>query len=269
MPAQTQTIGSRFTTLILHTSAYINNRKNELLTVHALKAFWIVLKLIAAEVFLAVISLPVYLAASSTSTSDATAQYKLRRVVTMSLLIGLVVIWLIKLIVIAALSFQQSNLSIKQTESTSQWQPATIQHVLSSAPDKNLPAPTLTSVGERNGIFTASGLAIANSWLVITVMNDPATANDHPKMYMGQADARGEFAVSQEAGAFDLPGGNYLASAQTYNTQSLITSPASPWVKFSTRPTFQEQFLAQFDRWLNILAMLLILLALGVTVLTI
>lgn len=265
---QTQTLSSRFTTLILHTSAYINSRKNELLTTHALKAFWIVILLIAAEIFLAVISIPVYLASSKASTSDATAQYKLRRVVTMSLLMGLFIIWLIKLIIIIALSFQQKNLSIKQTQEASQWQPATIQHVLSSAPDKNLSVPTLTAVGERNGIFNASGKAIPSSWLVITVMKDPATANDHPKMYMGQADAQGNFTVSQDAGAFDLPDSNYLASAQTYNTQSLITSLASPWAKFSTSPTFWEQFLGQFDRWLNILALLVILLALGVTVLT-
>ena len=266
--SQTQTISSRFTTLILHTSAYISSRKNELLAAHALKAFWIVVKLILAEIFLAVISLPVYLATSKASGANDTAQYKVRRVVTLSSLLGLLVIWLIKLILIIALSFQQRNLSIKQTQNSSQWQPATIQHYLSTAPDMSLPAPVLTKATEANGIFSATGHALPNSWMVITVMKDLGVATDHPKMYMGQADPQGNFTVMEEAGAFNLTDGNYVASAETYNSKSLITSPASPWVKFSALPTFKEQFLAQFDRWLNILAMLLILLALGVAVLT-
>lgn len=253
--------------LILHTTAFINQRKQDLLIVHAVKAFWRVIQLIAAEVFLAVISLPVYIAASSTAKSDDTAQYKLRRVVTLSIIFGLLIIWLVKLIVIVALSFQSQNLSINQTESKSAWQPATIQHILASVPDDKLTTPSLTKVIEAGGVFAANGQAIPKSLIVMTVMKEGAVKTDNPKMYMGQTNDQGQFSVSAENNVFDLPDGNYVASAQTYDPNTLVTSPNSQWVKFTASPTFKEQFLNQFDRWLNILAFLLIFMALGVTIL--
>ena len=88
----------RWVATIIRLSGYIYKKKSGLLTAHSVQSFVDVILIIVAEIVLAIISLPLYVVSKPISSqSSGVVQYKIRRVVTLSVLFALLLAWMIKL----------------------------------------------------------------------------------------------------------------------------------------------------------------------------
>lgn len=263
----------RWTNLILHTSALIQRRKQELLTAHAGQAFVVVMSLIVSEAWLAIISLPLYLVARSTGDQNQSGvtQYAVRRVVTMSVLVAVLVAWLVKLMIILILSWNAGpqttfqEVPTKNTEATNQ---LTVEVDLAKV-DPAIAAPQITAVHRRRSAVTIDGTA-QPKMTVVTILNrtgrDQATVP--PVLYAGQTDAAGYFSITEDTSIFWLPPGEYAASALTYNPTKATKSSVSPGVKFTLSDVQSRHVLSQIDNVMNLAVIVLVLAGIAVTVLS-
>ena len=104
-------IRQRWINKIFHTTALIDKQKKQLLMAHRLKGVIIILKIITLELGLAIISLPTYLYLVPLKLNSSHKQYektikgfRMRRALTFSAIIGFIALWVIKLIIIPAVS---------------------------------------------------------------------------------------------------------------------------------------------------------------------
>ncbi len=252
------TIRSRWTTQILHTTAFVHNQKEKLLTAHAGGAFFVVISIITAEVFLGIISLPLYLIAKPAVGSDeGHSEYKVRRTITLSILVVIFIIWLLKLIFIIGLSLYfdpRALYSIKETGIKNS-SVSTITTDVAIAPvDTGVTAPKVIAA-EQNGKNTVTIRGTSDPKAVLAVYltkEQTAKSNASVHMYADWADKDGRWEITEDENVYLLPPGNYVASAVEYNETSHTKSALSNGIPFTIHDSYLHQFLRRFDTVLNI-----------------
>jgi len=144
----------RWTNLILHTTALIHKKKQSLLVSHALKSVLDIFIIIFLELFLLLISFPLYLTSKEENVGDRT-QYKIRRVLTLSFLVVILTVWLIKLLVIVGLPlyFDTREFLVSSEEKE---QSQTVEHsfilpdIYGAGTDSSLSSPIVENLKEIN-----------------------------------------------------------------------------------------------------------------------
>lgn len=258
------TVRSRWTTLVLHTSSYVYNQKQKLLTTHAGRAFFIVISIIIAEVFLGLISLPLYLITKPESGNDAgQSQYKVRRVITLSILTAIFIIWIIKLIFILILSLYfdtQSTYSIKEMATKNDLVPGITTEVAVAPIDTSLAMPKISAVWQNGrSTITAEGTSNPNTIVAVNfVATGPTAKNGSLHMYTNRADTTGHWQNTENESVFTLPPGNYVATAVEYNETKHTKSNLSNGVNFTIHESFWQQLFRRLDTVLNIAVLVFI-----------
>ncbi len=261
----------RWSTSILHLSAYIAGKKNGLLTVHGMRSLLSVFLIIGAELLLLVISLPSYVAAQPISDKTGTNEYRLRRALTLGVIGTLFIIWILKLALILTLAgFVKTNsTTITETYNQTGNTETLADDVLIAKESAELVSPTVTKIQNTRGQIAFWGTAPAKSDVVFAFMENTKNGSKivTPKIYTTQADANGRFELWEDTSIFDLPKGSYTASVSTYDRVRGIKSAQSHTFSFTVTESFWNSLLYSADSILNILALIVILIGLLMTIL--
>ena len=263
---------NHWSTLILHISAYINKKKQSLLTVHGIVAFLDTLIIVGAEIFLLFISLPSYIAVQPVGNEGQTQQYHLRKAVTFSVIGTLLVIWIIKLALILTLAGYAKNQSatINETQNRLGNTQTYADDILIAKESSRLSPPVVTKIQNTHGQIAFWGNAPANSIVVFAFTDNikhGVGKNLAPKIYSTQTDANGHFSLTEDANVFNLPQGDYNGSASSYDPGRNIKSAQSQTFSFIVKETLWNMVLHSADTILNIVALSAIAMGLLMTIL--
>lgn len=263
----------RWSTAVLHISAYIAGKKNGLLIVHGAKAFLRVLLIIGAEMLLLVISLPSYIAAKPLDSKAKTKEYHLRRALTVGVISALFIIWILKLVfilVLAGFAKTESAVTINESSQRGGNTETYADDVLVARESAELTSPTVVKIQNIRGRIAFWGTAPAGS-VVVFAFTEATTENANkrvtPKIYTTQADINGRFELWEDTAIFNLPKGAYTGSVSAYDPVREIKSAQSHTFSFTITEPFWNAFLHSGDTLLNILALLIIVIGLLMTIL--
>ncbi len=268
----------RWSTSILHVSAFIARKKNELLTVHGMRSLVSVLIIIGAELLLLIISLPSYVAARPVGDSTGTKEYHLRRRLTLGVIGTICIIWILKLALILTLAgFANNNQLTNNTTITETANPrgnteTLADDMLIAKDSAELASPTVTKIQNIRGKIAFWGTAPVHSVVVFAFTEDKNNETGGaavPKIYTTQVDGSGRFELWEDASIFHLPKGDYTGSASAYDPVREIKSAQSHTFSFTVNESFSNSLLYSADTILNILALLAIIIGLLMTVLVV
>ena len=267
------TLRDSWSNKILHLSSFINAKKNDIILANGLKAFITVLAIIGAEILLLIISLPSYLA---TRDSDITGdhpeakQYKLRRALTLGTIGTLLIIWIVKLLLILFLVWHTNTYGTVKINETNNQNVVlnTVAHdMLVAVVDSKLAPPHVSVVSTEHGEVALSGTAPRGDAVIILFSETGKQANLPPKIYTAWADKNGKFTLTEDSSVFNLPPAEYNVSAITYDQVHKTKSANSTTFSFIVNRPLDELVVHKLDIFLNILALIAIVIGLFVTIL--
>ena len=267
------TLRDSWSNKILHLSSFINTKKSDLVLANGWKAFVTVLAIIGAEILLLVISLPSYLATRNISLSKGdqqTSQYHLRRALTLGTIATLLIIWAIKLILILFLVWHTNTygtVKINETNNQNAVLNTAAHDMLVAAVDSKLTPPHVSVVNTEHGEVALSGTAPAGDAVIVLFSETGIQVNLPPKIYTAWADQSGKFSLIEDNSVFNLPPGQYSVSAITYDQIHKTKSTNSTTFNFSVSQPIEELIVHKLDIFLNILALIAIIVGLFVTIL--
>lgn len=264
----------RWSTSVLHLSAYIARKKNGLLTVHGVKSLLNVLLIIGAEMLLLIVSLPSYVAAQPVSDNAGTKEYRLRRALTLGVIGTLCIIWILKLaLILALLGYSKTNTTtVTETYNRTGYTETMADDFLIAKESAEINPPMVTKIQNIRGNMAFWGTAPANSVIVFAFTEDRKNGTGSavaPKIYTTQADENGRFELWEDASIFHLPKGDYTGSVSTYDPAREMKSAQSHSFSFTVTESFWNSLLYSADTILNILALIVILIGLLMTILVV
>ncbi len=239
---------------------------------HGFSAFVTVIALLFSEIFLAIISLPLYVVeAAMTGSGKEVKQYRLRRVLTLGMLSAIFVIWFLKMAFILGLSLSRGE-SYRITEVKPQ---ATLydtvnDEVLLAQLDRQLSAPHILSVKEDFQSLILRGTAPAKATVAISFVREEHTKEDKNTNFIMSAvdaDTQGSWQMVEDRDVFSALPGKYIATAVSYQDTHQVKSVPSDPVAFEVHHRLLETIFMNFDRFLNIIVILFLLVGLGSMVL--
>jgi len=267
----------QWTNLILHTTALVHKKKEDLLTSHSLGSFFYVFWIIILEVFLAVISLPLYIVAKSIKGDiSEVSRYKFRRIITLSVLLPILFIWFLKLTFILAASLyldSDSIFQIAETPETISIETISIEYasigVISARIDPSLSSPIINQISQQraDNVFVFQGTAMPNHLVVMYLSRQDDDRDASFKTYLARANTNGDWEIVQDRDIFYLSSGKYLASAVTYNEDKGQKSEMSKTISFEIKQPFWRKFITKIDTLLNIIVFVFVILGIFLTVL--
>jgi hypothetical protein len=257
-----------WTNLILHTSASIYKRKNNVAVSYASKSILDVFAIIFLELFLVVISFPLYLVSKGDS-AKGMAQYKMRRIFTLSFLIVILVVWLAKLILMVGLPLYFDNRQFTVTTDNKANEQAVEQSyilpdVYNTQLDISIPVPTVESISTVGSAgLLVSGLGKADSKIVVNIgrkQNDTALEYNNIKIYIVNADKSGNWKLETDVKSFKLQPGQYWMQAMAYDDITGKKSDVSSTKYFEITQNLYDRIISKADMYLNYFMIAFILL---------
>ncbi len=260
----------RWSTALLHLTAYLSRKKNELLVTHGFRGFLVVLCIIGTELLTLAVSLPSYLAARPTEVSEATKEYRLRRALTLGLLGALLILWLLKLLLIVFLTWQTGHfgaLEITQTVNKKANTETAVADLLVAEENKTVPPPVISAVKTTHGQIDIQGKAPAGNGIIFSFMQKNKKSSAPPKVYSTWADTAGHFELVEDQNIFSLPTGAYAVSAMVYDPVKKARGTEAATFDIAVTESLSNRLFHSLDGILNILAVIVITLGLLATVL--
>ena len=250
--------------LLLRVSNKIFQKKQTLVKREGISAALVVLQLISLEMLLVVVSLPLYLSlrpdrvvaffAEKESYAKVAFDYRLRRILTLTGVGIILVIWIIKLLLIIFVPLVFGPLQLytvsepRPPELTSIEEQVMEQEIGIQSANlvQNLLVPELEGVTKtvrENYIFEGVG---EPSTSVVLLISDVHTA-----VYTADVDEDGAWEVEHSQELFELNEGNHLISAFTYNADSGTRSDFSSEQYFKVESTWIDRLVTNFDTLAN------------------
>lgn len=268
--------------LILQLTNRIYQRKQKVVGQEGLTVAGNVFVLIFLEVFLAVMSLPLYL---NLKTEKITAfleekggyakivfDYSLRRVLTLTGVGVILFIWLVKLVLILLLPTAFGTLKLYSISELRPPDLLTVDKNLINA-ETEIQTATITSdllipelkevkkSGGKNYVFY--GVGQPNS-TVILLLSDLQTA-----VYTGEVDSDGNWKIEHLQKDFKLNEGNHSVLVFTFDRENKIRSEFSSEQYFKVKTTFLDSLTKNVDTLANWSVVVIILVGVFLTFLTI
>lgn len=255
----------RYTTLILHLSSYVERKKQALLTRHSWQSFFDVLLLIIAELFLAVVSIPLVLSTESVATEGTSKRYAVRRVLTRGIISIVIVLWALKIGLIFLRQWtDQRIVNVQQTE---HGQVFTTPRIAAASIDATIPVPTITGIsGSEQYGWVTYGTAPAHDTVALYVTRTDGS-DTSIKVYLAEAGDDGAFSVHEDADYFRLKSGEYAMQALIYNETQGTKSEGSNIVTAIAAASHLETLLTHLDTIVNIAVAIVLLLGIFITLL--
>jgi hypothetical protein len=248
-----------WTNLILHTSASIYKRKNNVALSYASRSIFDVFAVIFLEIFLAIISFPLYLVSKSDS-AKGKSQYKIRRIFTLSFLVVILIVWLAKLVLIVGVPLYFDNRQFTVTTQDNGANQAAAQsyilpEVYNTTLDTDISVPTVEKIStEKSGGLLVSGQGNAGSKIVVNIgktQNDAALGNNNIKIYVVNADNLGNWKLTTDVKVFNLKPGQYWLQAMAYDEIAGKKSDVSPTNYFEITQNLYDRIISRADIYLN------------------
>ncbi len=248
-----------WTNLILHTSASIYKRKNNVALSYASRSIFDVFAVIFLELFLAVISFPLYLVSKGDS-AKSKSQYKIRRIFTLSFLVVILIVWLAKLILMVGLPLYFDNRQFTvTTENEGAGKPAAQSYILPEVYNTQLDAsifvPTVEKIStEKSGGLLVSGLGSAGAKIVVNIgktQSDSASEYNNIKIYIANADKLGNWKLETDVKVFNLQPGQYWLQAMAYDETAGKKSDVSSTQYFEITQNLYDRIISRADIYLN------------------
>lgn len=257
-----------WTNLVLHTTALIYKKKQSLLVSHAFKAVLDIFIIIFLELFLVFISFPLYLMSKEENIGNGT-QYKIRRILTLSLLFGILTIWLVKLLLIVGLPLyfdtrQFLVSSEKKEQSQIVEQDFILPNVYGAEIDNSLSPPVvenLKEIGDNHLFIDGKGSEDTKAVLNISnVQTDDTLQNTSIKTYVADIDETGYWSVETNINNFSLLPGEYRLEVMAYDEMANTRSDTSQVKYFEITQNWQDKVIIRLDTYLNYLVIIFLVL---------
>lgn len=237
-----------------------------------------ILSLVILEIALGVVSLPLYLGLRPVSVTafleekggygKITSDYNLRRVLTLTGITVIFIIWLIKLLIITL----PPAFGPLQLYSVSDLEPANVLEenlALAEAKIQTAPVletmarPRLTEVKKTGVSYVFSGTG-QPSTLAVMFLSDRQTA-----VFTASIDERGYWEIKHSQDNFKLSEGNHSVSVFSYDESSDRRSPVSVKQYFKVKTSLLDRLVRNIDIFINLSIVIVIALGVVLTVLTI
>jgi hypothetical protein len=266
--------------LIIKLTSVVQVSKTKLLATHAFNSIFLVILIIFCELLLAIISFPLYLVESTNDqTKTNTKEYKTRRAITLSVVAGIIGIWLIKLaLILGGMVFlkDSSEISISETITPSQVE-ITQEQILNAQQaslNKALAKPTLSNLTySRETGIQFSGKATKNQQILLYLhaINTEAQQRNNPTLTIiaTETNDEGNFSVIPDSTQFRFQPGKYQIEAVALDTVTKTFSEPSASYSFMIENNLFEstRFLSMLDSILNVSIFIFILIGIILTLL--
>ncbi|MFA6594377.1 MAG: hypothetical protein WCT16_03945 [Candidatus Buchananbacteria bacterium] len=270
---------NKWLNLVLLLTNRIYNRKQLIVGQTGLEAVYNIFLLFLWEIFLAAVSFPLYLTLRSRDVTayfterGAYAQvnfdYNLRRILTVTGVGVIALVWLIKLLIIV---LTPAVLGPLQLYTVTNLQPADITQKDLVAADTGIQTARVVSAMARpelqqvkkiqGGDYVFSGIGQPRSTVVL-LLSDKQTA-----IYTADTDDRGLWQIEQSQSSFRLSEGNHSVLVFNYDKKQGIRSEAAPAQYFKVVTTWFDLITKNVDSLANWSVIIIILLGIFLTILT-
>lgn len=265
---------------VLRLTNRIYSRKQLMLQQEGLKSLVNIIVLVSLEIFLAVVSLPLYLTTKSGGVvayfeekggyKKVSFDYNLRRILTLTGVGVFLLIWLFKLllIILAPQLFGPMRLynvsSLRPADLLNQELVQTETSIQTARVSSDLPVPSLVGINKiKGGDYEFYGQGAPNSTVVL-LLSDVQTI-----IYTEKIDNGGNWKVRHAQNYFGLSQGNHSVLVFNYDESRGVRSEISPAQYFKVQTSWLENLTKQIDVLANWSVILIIILGILITFLTI
>jgi hypothetical protein len=265
--------------LILSLTNDIYKRKQKLPAQTGTKIVVSVFVLVMMEIFLAIVSLPLYITMKTANVAAFFSEkggyakvafdYNLRRIMTLTGVGIVAIVWALKLGLIIGVP---SVFGPMQLYSVSNFHPADILSKNLIAQEigtqtariiETMPAPILVDVIKHaGGRYDFVGTA-QSGVTVVLLLSGQQTA-----IYTTKADESGAWTINQTREDFQLSEGNHSLIVYSYDAKNGLRSPAAPEQFFKVTSTWLDVLAEKLDVFANWTVILIVLLGVFLTFLT-
>jgi hypothetical protein len=258
----------------------IYNRKQLVIGQAGIGVIYNILALIVQEIFLGIISLPLYLGLRPSGVTaffsekgtykKVSFDYSLRRILTLTGVGIVAIIWAMKLVLIVTLPAIYGPM---QLYSISNFNTADILSkdlvaseigIQSARVVGTIPHPEFTTlIKVKGGSYDFLGKGQPNSTVVL-LLSDQQTA-----VYSTEVDKNGNWRISHQQSAFHLREGNHAVIVFGYDKKLGVRSEAAPEQFFKVTTSWIDLFTKNLDVLANWSAIIILLLGVFLTFLTI
>jgi hypothetical protein len=253
----------KLTNLILLLNSFLYKRKNLILTSHSLSSIINLLVVIVGELFLMIVSLPMYLVSKEVAAGDKRV-YKIRRIVSLFSLLVILIIWTCKLIFVVGVplffdtqqSFRISEKRIIEMPNQSKY---VFRDIYMLKINNSLTPPQISNIVlNRGGGLYAKGKSEPNSGIVLLISRTKE-ASDMTIVYSGKANEKGEWVIEANDDKWSKSFGTYYAQATSYN-ENTGQNGKSQIIGFDVKQKIGEALISKLDIFLNCFAIIFLVL---------
>jgi len=265
---------------VLRLTNRIYTRKQRVLSEEGFKTVANIIVLVGLEIFLALVSLPLYLTTKSGGViayleekggyAKVSFDYNLRRILTLTGVGVFLIIWLLKLllIVLAPHLFGPMRLyqvsDLRPADLLSKELVQTETGIQTARVSSALPIPSLDGVNKvKGGDYEFYGKAVPNSTVVL-LLSDKQTV-----IYTEKTTSEGVWKIIHPQTNFKLNSGNHSIIVFGYDESKGIRSEVGPTQYFKVQINWLESLSQQLDVLANWSVVLIIILGIFLTFLTI
>lgn len=267
--SHTMSLRSRWLNFIMHLTAAIAERKQDVAKYHALKTFFNVVSIILLEGVLAIASIPLYFSIKTEGMSpenEFNVQYVVRRTITFSFFLLFFVIFVVKTAVIVKIVAER--VSQQSVETDAALSSENISLVLSAPLDSSSEPPVVLEVfdnAERKELVVEGTSEPFQTVIVhLERQNGAVPVN---QLHSIKADAHGSWKLVSRH-LIGKPSGDYLVRAQSYDPDAHLKSSLGKGQTHHFVSQWTEQALNTLDLVSNVLIGLFIAIGFFVVFLT-
>ena len=252
----------KWTNLILFLTSFLYRCKNTLTTSHSIASIFNLIIIIGGELLLAVISLPLYLISKEAASGDQRA-YKIRRIVSLSSLVIILIVWIFKLIFIIGLPMffeTKQAFFIKEGQKTEQTEQRNSLYNIFDLEEGNIFAsPQIANIKiTTNGDLFAEGTSESISNIILTISRFDSKSN-MGIFYLGKVNNAGGWQVEIKNNKWKKAPGLYSAQVMSYD-EKIGSSNFSPTVVFEIEQNLQDIVISKIDIFLNYFVIIFLIL---------
>lgn len=248
-------IRSSWLNFIMHLTAAIAERKQDLIQHHSIKTFFDVISIILLEGVLSIVSIPLYFSTSSASLSpenEFNIQYAIRKTLTFTFFFLLAGIFVVKAFVIGGLVIHQLQ---QPQQITNAALPAPTDPVFLTAKiDPNMAVPIIQNIGfsPQNAMVVQGSSKPLSKIFIMVAEKNAASVQPAMQMLTTQSDEKGLWQITSSS-MFHLKSGFYLFQAQMFDPGTQTKSPLSSVQEFNFNPSFTDNLIGFLDFVSNVL----------------
>lgn len=223
---------------ILRESSQLYYFKQRLFVVHGFEAAKLLFRIWSRELLLAVTSFPAFLFLRTRKVGLSEQRtYRLRRRVTLAVLIPLLLVWSIRLGIGMVRYSEETLQEFSRGPEPKLSDKVTIpwQQFSSAAQSLRIPAPAVLSSTFSSDLVV--GQAPSGTQVLVLFQEDRTGITS---LVTAHSDERGNWSVNK-SDLKELPSGTYVVSAVTYDVNQGLKSRPSPQVRIKVPPTLEEK----------------------------